>query len=75
MIINVKVIPNASKPRIVEEKDLLKIYLKSPPVDGKANKELIEVLAEHFNVKKKDIEILRGQTSRNKTVKVNKLTG
>ena len=73
MKLNIKVIPRASKNRIVEESGRLKVYVTSPAVDGKANKAVIGSLAEHFNVKKRDVEILRGRTSRNKTVKVNKL--
>ena len=70
MLLNIKVIPNASKPRVCEEKDLIKVYVKSPPVDGRANKELIEVLAEHFNIKKNQIEIIRGEKSNRKIVKI-----
>jgi uncharacterized protein len=70
MLLAVKVIPNASKPRILEEQGLLKVYVKSPPVDGKANKELVEALAKHFKIKKNRIEIVRGETSRKKSVKI-----
>ncbi|GBF36223.1 MAG TPA: YggU family protein [Methanothermococcus okinawensis] len=68
--INVKVIPKAKRQKVVEEGDMLKIYLKSPPEDGKANKELIEVLSKHFKVSKRNIEIIRGKFSRNKIIKI-----
>ena len=42
-IINIKVIPKAKKQKIVQEENRLKVYLKSPPEDGKANKELINL--------------------------------
>lgn len=74
MLFNIKVIPNASKSRVCKEKDLIKVYVQSPPVDGKANKELVEVLAEHFNVKKNQIEIVRGRTSRVKVIKIERQT-
>ena len=70
MIINVKVITRAKKTEVKQEGDLFKVYVKAPPVEGKANKEVIEVLSEHFGVKKTSIEIIRGKTSRNKTVKI-----
>jgi len=73
MLLTIKVIPNASKSRVVEEKGSLKVYVNSPPVDGKANKELIEVLADHFNVKKNRISIIRGEKSRTKVINVAKL--
>ena len=46
--------------------------LRAPAVDGKANKALIELLAGHFKVKKKDIEIIKGELSREKVITVNK---
>ncbi|HBB34777.1 MAG TPA: hypothetical protein DDZ80_15560, partial [Cyanobacteria bacterium UBA8803] len=49
----VKVKPNSKNQSIEESTDgTLTVHLKSPPVDGKANKELIELLANKFNVPK-----------------------
>jgi uncharacterized protein len=71
MQIRVKVKPNSKIPRIVEEEDnSLTIYLKSPPVDGKANQELIKVLAERFDVSKSRITIKSGLSSRQKLVEI-----
>ncbi|MFH1783929.1 MAG: DUF167 domain-containing protein [bacterium] len=69
-IINVKVIPNAKKDRVLGHGEGLKVYLNAPPVDGKANKRLVEVLSLHFGVKKSSVSILRGAKGRNKTVKI-----
>lgn len=71
MNIEVKVIPNAKKNQVLEEEGRFKVYVNVPAVDGKANKALIEVLADHFNVKKSNVEILRGETSRVKVIKIN----
>ena len=68
MLINIRVIPNAKQNKIVKEQARLKVYLTAPPVEGKANKALIEFLAEHFGVKKSKITIIRGQKSRDKLV-------
>lgn len=51
-------------------KDRLDVKLKSQPVRGKANKELMEVLSNFFGVPKNYIEIIKGAKSRNKLVKV-----
>ncbi|MBD2177643.1 DUF167 domain-containing protein [Pseudanabaena sp. FACHB-1998] len=68
---SVKVKPNSKKQAIIEESDgSLTVHLKSPPVDGKANKELIELLAKKFDVPKSHITILVGFTGRNKLVNV-----
>jgi len=48
----------------------LKIKLKSAPEDGKANKELIELLSDFFEVKYQHIMILSGETSRQKLVEI-----
>jgi hypothetical protein len=71
MKIDVKVIPGAKKNCIKSEGTSLKIYLTAPPVDGKANKALIELLAEHFSVKKAQITITKGLQSRHKTISIN----
>jgi uncharacterized protein (TIGR00251 family) len=68
--IDVKVIPNARKERIVDEDGLLKVYVTAPALDGKANKALIDLLAEHFDVKKRDVRIVKGEKSREKVVEI-----
>ena len=65
----VKVAPRSSKSEIVGEfGGALKVKLKSPPVEGAANAELIKVLAKHFGVSKSRVEIVGGLTSKNKQV-------
>lgn len=48
----------------------LKIRIKSPPLDGKANEELIEFLSEKLKVKKSCIGIVAGERSRYKIVEI-----
>ena len=48
--------------------DCLKLRLASPPVDGKANECLIEFLAERLGVRRAQVSITRGMSSRRKTV-------
>jgi len=50
--------------------DALKIRLAAPPVDGKANAALLRFLAEAFGVPRHAVTLLRGETSRQKTVRV-----
>jgi uncharacterized protein (TIGR00251 family) len=66
---SVKVKPNSKQQSIIEEEDgSLTVHLKSPPVDGKANKEIVELLAKKFGVPKSRITIQVGLTGRNKVV-------
>lgn len=71
MRIRVKVIPRSSKSRIVGEfDDLLKVCLNAPPIEGAANKELIKLFSKYFGVAKSDIEVVRGEKSRLKTISI-----
>ncbi|GBE03751.1 hypothetical protein BMS3Abin09_00672 [bacterium BMS3Abin09] len=72
LTLSIKVEPRSSKSGIVGPYgNALKVKLTSPPIEGKANKELIEVLAKGFRIAKKDVEIVSGQSSKNKIVKLN----
>lgn len=67
----VKVKPNSKQQKIEEAADgSLTVHLKSPPVDGKANEELIKLLSAKFNVSKSQITIKLGASSRNKLVEI-----
>ena len=71
MQITVKVKPNSKEQKIIEEVDgSLTIRLKSPPVDGKANEELIKVLSKKYHVPKSYIRIKSGISSRQKLVEI-----
>lgn len=70
MILQIKVIPNAKKERVLEEESCLKVYLTVPARQGKANKALIKLLSAHFNVQKRQVVIIKGEKSHNKVVEV-----
>lgn len=72
MKIKVKVKPNSKQQKIEETAagEFL-INLKSPPVDGKANKELISLLADKFKVTKSQVFIKSGLSSKNKVIEIN----
>jgi uncharacterized protein len=70
-LIRVKVIPRSSRTEIAgKEKDIYRVKITDPPVEGKANKALVALLAEKLGIAKRDIEITAGKTSRMKTVRV-----
>ncbi len=63
--------PNAKKPRI--EKDLLDtlhVYVNAPPLEGKANRAVIEALANYFHTKKGNVILLSGEKSKNKLFEI-----
>ena len=68
---NVRVIPRARRSGLAGTRgDALLVRLQSPPVDGAANDELIEVLARALQVPKRAVAIVAGDRSRQKRVKV-----
>ena len=71
IIVKVKIVPGSSKNKIIGVyNDSLKITITAPPVEGKANKKCIAYLAKYFDVAKSKIEIISGQTSKNKLIKI-----
>lgn len=71
IIFAVRVIPRSSTNEIVGELDgALKIKLSAPPVDGAANKELIKFLSKSFGISKSQIEIISGETSKKKRIRI-----
>lgn len=74
VVIQIHVQPNSSGNQIVGlHGDRLKVKLASPPVDGKANQCLIEYFSEIFEIAKKHILLIRGESSREKTIFLNQL--
>jgi len=69
--LTIRVIARASKPGIVGVREgALVVRLQSPPVDGAANAELIEVIAKAFRIPKRDVSIESGERSKSKRVAI-----
>lgn len=70
MLIDVKVIPRASKNFIKDDGTRLKAYVTAPADKGRANQAVLELLSEYFQVRKSDIKIIRGEFSSLKTLEI-----
>jgi len=70
MILNIRVIPKASRNFIKKEPDFLKVYLTKPAENGQANAQLIDLLSEYLGVGKYQIKIIKGISSRNKIIEI-----
>lgn len=69
--LDVVVVPRASRSRVVGiHGDRVKVQLAAPPVDGAANEELVGLFAALFEVPRRAVAIVRGETSRRKTVRI-----
>ncbi len=71
IVIEVKVEPRSSKKGIAGVMDnVLKVKLTAPPVEGEANEQLIEVVSELTGMRKSNIRIVRGLSSKRKVVEI-----
>ncbi|MGB6065709.1 MAG: DUF167 domain-containing protein [Desulfomonilaceae bacterium] len=69
IIIRVKVTPNSSRNAVIREHDdRLTVKLTSPPVEGKANKQLLKFIGKKLGAPPSSIMILRGHSSREKVL-------
>ena len=67
VVISVRAQPRSSKSGVEGILgDALKVRIRSAPVDGKANKELVETLADAFGIAKSDVVFKSGETSKTK---------
>ncbi len=74
-LLSVKLQPRASRNEIgAPLGDELKIKVTAPPVDAAANRALIELLAEKLDCPRGRVELIRGQTSRHKTIQLHGFT-
>ena len=72
---SVRVQPRSSKNEITGVYgDALKVRLSAPPVDGAANEQLVEFLADIFAVPRRAVKILGGESSRSKIVEIEGVT-
>lgn len=70
-LIGVKAVPGASRDAIAGVLgERLKVRISAPPEGGKANKAICELIAAHLGRKSRDVEIVGGQTSPEKHVRV-----
>jgi len=73
-LLSVKLQPRASKNEIGEPLgEELKIKVTAPPVDAAANQALVEFLADVLDCSRGQVELLRGHTSRHKTLRLHGL--
>jgi len=75
IVVSVKVQPNSSKDRVVGKyADRIKIAVTVAPERGKANKAVIKLFAKWLGVKSSDIQIISGETSRDKELFIKNIT-
>jgi len=68
ILLKIRISPNASKNQIIITDDGIKIKVTAQPVENKANKALIEYIAKYLKVPKTSVSIIKGETSKDKTL-------
>ena len=68
--LSVKVIPKSGRSELKMVGKTLKVWLKSAPANGKANEELVRILADRFDISVSEVRIFSGFSSRNKIVDI-----
>lgn len=73
MRIFVKVKPGAFQNKVEKLDDAnFTVATTEPPIQGRANRAIVELLAEYFGVSKTSVRIVSGATSRNKIIEIKK---
>jgi uncharacterized protein len=70
MVFNVRVTARASRNRVEQIGNTLKVYLTKPAVEGKANAQLVDLLSRYFKIRKYQVNIKSGEKSRHKLVQI-----
>jgi len=68
IVVSLRISPNAKKNEIIKENDTVKVKITAQPVDGKANKALLEFLSKTFKIPKTSVKIIKGETSKDKAL-------
>ena len=72
--INIHVQPKSSQAKIVLEDNRIRVWVNAPPIDGAANDAIIKLFSKTIKVAKGKIEIIKGQSSREKTLRIEGFT-
>ena len=67
-IFNVRVTTRAKQNKVVENGDVLRVYVTCVPENGRANDAVVDLLADYFDIAKSRIKITKGLTSRDKII-------
>ena len=68
LILKLRISPNSAKNQIIISEDTIKLKITAQPIENKANKAVIEYLSKLFKIPKTSITIIKGETSKDKTL-------
>lgn len=68
VLLKIRIVPNSSKNQFILSEEMIKLKITAQPIENKANKAVVEYLSKLFKVPKTSIEIVKGDTSKDKTL-------
>jgi uncharacterized protein (TIGR00251 family) len=68
--VSVRIVPRARREKIEPFGAGLKIHVREPALEGRANERVVELLAEHYGVRRSAVSILLGEKRRDKVVEI-----
>ena len=75
VVLHLRVQPKSSRNQfIVEPSGQIRLAITAPPLDGKANKTVVQFIAKEFGMPKRCVELLSGEKSRDKSVFIDDIT-
>lgn len=74
LIVRLRIIPNSSRNEIFFDGEVLKVKITAQPIENKANKALIEFLSKKLKVAKSNIQIIKGELNKEKTLLIEGFT-
>ena len=74
ILLKLRISPNSSKNELFIDGDIIKLKITAQPIENKANKAVVEYLSKLFKVPKSSISIVKGDTSKDKTIFLDKVS-
>lgn len=68
VVLKIRIAPNSAKNQLILSDDMIKLKITAQPIENKANKAVVEYLSKLLKVPKTSITILKGDTSKDKTL-------
>lgn len=68
VVLKLRIAPNSAKNQLILSDDMIKLKITAQPIENKANKAVVEYLSKLFKIPKTSISILKGDTSKDKTL-------
>lgn len=68
ILLRIRIAPNSAKNQLILSEDIIKLKITAQPIENKANKAVVEYLSKLFKIPKTSINIVKGDTSKDKTL-------